>query len=105
MYTALNFTQTGRVTNVVKVTSLSENYIPDGEFFSMFLAPKDDGVSSSGDVLIVEAMLPDSDGQYVDVPVVVGDWSPVFFRALKAGGIDLSDVDVYVAPIKEKTIG
>ena len=74
------------------------------KIFSMFLAPKDDGVSSSGDVLIVEAMLPDSDGQYVDVPVAVGDWSPVFFRGLKAGGIDLSDVDVYVAPIKEITL-
>lgn len=104
MYTELNFTKAGRITNVEKVTSLSENYYPEKEIFSMFLAPKDDGVSSSGDVLIVEAMLPDSDGQYVEVPVVVGDWSPVFFRGLKAGGVDLTDVDVYVAPIKEITI-
>lgn len=104
MYTELNFTKAGRITKVEKVTSLSENYYPEKEIFSMFLAPKDDGVSSSGDVLIVEAMLPDSDGQYVEVPVVVGDWSPVFFRGLKAGGIDLSDVDVYVAPIKEITL-
>ena len=104
MYTELNYTQAGRITNVEKVTSLSENYYPDDEIFSLFLVPKEDGSASSGDVIIVEAMLPDSDGQYVDVPVVVGDWSPVFFRGLKAGAIDFSEVDVYVAPIKEKTI-
>ncbi|MBP5545733.1 MAG: hypothetical protein J6X59_00415 [Bacteroidales bacterium] len=104
MNTALDFIKAGRITNVGKLTSMSADYYPDGVSFSLFLAPKEDGDASTGDIMAVEAMLPESDGQYVEVPVAVGDWSPVVFRALKSGTLDLTDVDVYVAPIKEITL-
>lgn len=101
MYTTLDIVKAGRITNVIEVTSLTENYYPSGVIFSMFLVPKAATEVELGDVMIVEAMLPDTNGEYVDVPVVVGDWSPVLFRAIKASGIDLTKVDVYVSPIKE----
>lgn len=104
MYTALDIIKAGRITKVEKVTSLSENYYPDGVIFSMFLVPKESSNIELGDVIIVEAMLPDTNGAYVDVPMVVGDWSPVLYRAIKAEAIDLDTLDVYVAPIKEVTL-
>ena len=101
MYTALDIVKAGRITNVEKVTILSDPYYPNGVIFSMFLNAKSQSGVESGDVVVVEAMLPDTNGAYVDVPVVVGDWSPVIFRAIKAGAIDTDKLDVYIAPIKE----
>ena len=54
--------------------------------------------------MVVEAMLPHSIAEFVEVPVVVGDWSPVVFLGLKAGTINLGEVDVYVAPMKDLII-
>ena len=102
MYAAKDIITAGRITRVEKVASLSGDYFPT-DSFSMFLVPKG-GSTEMGDVVIVEAILPHSDGAYVDVPVVAGDWSPVVFRALKSGSIDLSDVDLYVAPITKLTL-
>lgn len=103
MYTAKDIITAGRITKVEKVTSLSAHYFP-ADSFSIFLVPRPTSGVELGDVKIVEAMLPRTDSAYVDVPVVVGDWSPVVFRAIKASGIDLTEVDVYVAPIEELTL-
>lgn len=103
METAKDIITAGRITKVEKVTSLSSNYYP-ADSFSMFLVPKAATGVELGDVMVVEALLPRTDNEYVNVPVVVGDWSPVVFRAIKASGIDLTKVDLYVAPIKELTL-
>lgn len=101
MYGQKEYIAAGRVTKVVKLTSLSNDYNPGGNVFSVFLAPKEGSDAGVGDVLAFDAMLPDSNGEFVEVPVVVGDWSPIVFRAIKASAIDLTDFDVYVAPIRE----
>ena len=103
MYTAKDMITAGRITKVEKVTSLSANYYPE-KSFSVFLNAKANSGVENGDVVVVEAMLPDTDGAYVDVPVVLGDWSPVVFRAIKASGINLTKIDVYVAPINGLTL-
>lgn len=100
MYAKTEIIQSSRVTNAIKLVSLSEDYTP-GFLFSLFLSPIANQDIACGDVLAVNAVLAESDGAAVEVPVVVGDWSPVVFRTLKAsGGIDLTKVNAYVAPIK-----
>ncbi len=98
MYEEKAIVASARVTDVKKVTSLSEEYRPEA-IFSVFLAPKDGG-NEAGDVVEFEAELPHTKGEYVDVPVVVGDWSPIVFKAIKASAIDLTKVTLYAAPMK-----
>ena len=101
MYAKKEIIYASRVNNVVKLTSLSADYNP-GFLFSLFLAPVANQGVDAGDVLAVTAVLSESDGAAVEVPVVVGDWSPIVFRSLKSsGGIDLTKVKAYVAPIKD----
>lgn len=88
----------GRVLNVEKLTDLSAGYDPQTPF-NMFLVPASGSTVELGDVIVVSATLPYGGDTAGDVPVVVGDWSPVIFRTLAAGAIDLTEVDVYVAPI------
>ena len=87
------------ITNVVKVEDLTDDFSLDGKHFRMFLAPASGSDVKSGDILPVDAILPYSGGEAVEVPVVVGSWSPVLFKAIEASAIDLNDVDAYVAPI------
>lgn len=87
------------ITNVVKLESLTEDFDLEGKLFRLFLAPALGSDVKSGDILTVDAMLPYSGGEAVEVPVVVGDWSPVLFQGIEASAIDLTDVDAYVAPI------
>ena len=104
MNEAQSIVKAARVTEVGKLSSLSEDYYPNGELFSLFLNPTESSSVSVGDVMVVEAMLPHSIAEFVEVPVVVGDWSPVVFLGLKAGTINLGEVDVYVAPMKDLII-
>ena len=101
MYATLDIIKAGRITKVQQVDSLAEDFYPEGVVFSMFLNPAEGSDVELGSVVIVEAILPDTNGEYVDVPVVVGDWSPVIFRALKASAIDTDKLDVYISPIKD----
>ncbi|MCR5588001.1 MAG: hypothetical protein K6F72_00110 [Bacteroidales bacterium] len=101
MENAKDIITAARVTNVGLLESLNEDYYPNGVLFSLFLAPKSDSSVEIGDIKEITAMLPHSNGEYVEVPVVVGDWSPVVFHALKADNDLLTDVKVYVAPIKD----
>lgn len=91
--------QACRVTEVVNITDLTEDYMPERPF-SMYLAPVEGGTSEVGDVEIVNAILPYGAGQTTRVPVNVGDWSPVVFLALPADSIDLNKYEVFVSPIK-----
>jgi len=88
------------ITSVVQVDDLTEDFSLDGVSFRVFLAPASGSDVKVGDVVAFDAMLPYSGGEFVEVPVTVGSWSPVLFTAIKASEIDLTDVDVYVAPIK-----
>ena len=42
-------------------------------------------------------MLPYPEGQFVDVPVRVGAWQELVFKAIEADGIDLDKVEVWVS--------
>lgn len=99
MFTAL--IRAGRVLEITKLTDLTAAYEPTDPF-SMFLTPTSGSTVGLGDTLLVSGTTPyDAVGAAAhDLPVVVGDWSPIVFRSIAASGIDLSDVDVYVAPIK-----
>jgi hypothetical protein len=88
------------ITNVVQVEDLTEDFSLEGVPFRLFLVPKDGGDVKVGDVVAFDAMLPYSGGEFVEVPVVVGEWNPLFLTAIKASEIDLTDMDAYVAPIK-----
>ena len=88
----------GRVTQVDKVTDLTEGYKP-GVPFSVFLNPKEGSDVELGDVVTLDAELPYS-STAVEVPVVAGDWSPVVFVGLPTGAVDLTKVDVYAGIIK-----
>lgn len=99
MYTAKDIILASRITNVVKLDDLTEDYSTKG-CFSVLLAPKSDAVER-GDIVTFDAILPHSNTEYVEVPVVVGDWSPIVFKSIKANSIDLTEVDVYIAPIKD----
>jgi len=103
MYSTESIIRASRITKISKLASLSENYFPD-ELFSLMLVAKSNSGVENGDVLAFDAMLPDTNNEYVEVPVVVGDWSPIVFRAVKAGAINLSKVDAYVAPIYQFTL-
>ena len=86
----------GRLSNVTQITSLSEDYNP-GKAFSLLLVPKDGGSVEDGDWMKIQAMLPYPKDQFVEVPVRVGVWQEMVFKALKASDIDLTDVDVWVS--------
>lgn len=88
----------GRVLNVGKVTDLTAAYEPDAPF-SMFLVPASGSLVEVGDTYIVNGLTAYGTAAG-EIPVVVGDWSPVVFRGISASGIDLTEVDVYVAPIE-----
>lgn len=103
MFTAL--IRAGRILNVEKVTDLTAAYAPvvtDGVTpapFSIFLVPAVGSTVLPGDVVIVNGKLPYG-AAATDVPVIVGDWSPVVFESISASGVDLDDVDLYAAPIR-----
>lgn len=97
MTTIESIVKTLLVTNVVKLTSLEADYAPCGSF-KIFVNPKSGGDISKGDILTIDAVLYDSKGESVEVPVIAGEWSPVVFRSLDSATLDLTDVDVYVAP-------
>lgn len=101
MEIAKDIMNAARVTNVVKLASLDEDYFPDGASFSLFLNPTETSTTAAGETVVIEAMLAHSDGKYVEVPVIVGDWSPIVCRALQAGSIDLDEFDVYVGLIHD----
>ena len=88
----------GRILQVSQLDDLTAAYEPDLPF-SMFLVPASGSDTEVGDVVIVNAKLPYGSAAG-NVPVVVGDWSPVVFESIAASGIDLTAVDAYVAPIK-----
>lgn len=100
MYTAKDIILASRITNVVKLDSLDTDYTPKG-IFSVLLAPKSGATAEKWDIVTFDAILPHSNTEYVEVPVVIGDWSPIVFKSIKANSIDLTDVDVYIAPIKD----
>lgn len=88
------------ITNVVKIDDLTENFSLEGKHFRLFLAPTSESDVKVGDVVVVDGcLLPYGGGESLKVPVVVGSWSPVLFKAIEASAIDLDDVDAYVAPI------
>ena len=97
MYAAKDIILASRITNVVKLDSLDTDYTPKG-LFSVLLAPKSGATAEKGDIVTFDAVLPHSTA-YVEVPVIVGDWSPIVFNTIKADSIDLTEVDVYIAPI------
>lgn len=90
--------QAARVTDVQKLTSLTSDYHPD-KLFSLMLVPKQNSSVDVGDVVTFNATLPHAGNLPIEVPVVVGDWSPIVFCSIEANGIDLTEVDAYVAPI------
>lgn len=97
MFTAL--IRAGRVLKVEQLSDLTSEYKPTSPdtCFSVFLMPASGSSVELGDVVLVNAKLPYGSAAG-DVPVVVGDWSPVIFESISASGVDLTDVDVYVAP-------
>lgn len=98
MTTIESILKTLLVTNVTNVTSIEEGYNP-GWPFKIFVKPKEGSDISKGDILAVVAGLYDSNDEDVEVPVIVGEWSPIVFRWLKGGYLDLERVDVYIARI------
>lgn len=100
MYGLENIITGARLSNITELTSLSSDYNPEGEMFSLLLLPKDDSSMEDGDWVKIKAMLPYSDGQFVDVPVRVGEWQEMVFKALKAGSIDLTELEVWVSIMK-----
>lgn len=85
------------ITNVVKI---EEGFDFDGKSYRLFLTPaSEESKVKVGDVVIVSGILQYSDGDFVDVPVVVGNWSPVLFKEVKFDE-SLEGLDAYVAPLK-----
>ena len=89
----------GRLTNATEITDLSEDYNPEDKVFSLLLIAKENGGIEDGDWIKVSAMLPYPEGQFVDVPVRVGAWQELVFKAIEADGIDLDKVEVWVSII------
>lgn len=81
---------------MTEITSLVEDYNP-GKAFSLLLVPKEGGSVEDGSWVKIEAKLPYPEDQYVRVPVRVGEWQEMVFKALKAGTIDTSDVEIWVS--------
>lgn len=88
----------GRVLNVGKITDLTAAYSPNAPF-SVFLTPASGSLVEVGDNYIITGCTAYGEAEG-EIPVVVGDWSPVVFRSISASGIDLTEVDCYVAPIE-----
>lgn len=89
------FIQAARATKVAKVTSLSEAYTP-GQPFSVFINPVSD--DDMGKAITITAK-PTRNDSAVEVPVAVGDWSPVMFDSISANGVDLTNNELFVALI------
>lgn len=100
MYGTNEIIKAGRITSVASIDSISEDYRPS-EVFSLFLAPTQGSEVEVGDIMEFDAILPHTNGEYVTVPVVVGDWSPIVFVAIKANALDLEKVNAYTSPMKE----
>lgn len=90
--------QSARATKVEKVADLTNGYT-NNKPFSVFVYPGDNAPKAAGEVMVITAK-PVRNSQAVDVPVAIGDWSPVVFDAIAAGGINTSVYDVYVAEIE-----
>lgn len=90
------FLQSARATKIQKVAA-ADGYTSNKPF-SIFIAPTASSSQEVGDVLIITAK-PVHNEEAVEVPVVVGDWSPVVFDAIAAGGIG-AGLDVYIAEIE-----
>ena len=91
------FLQAARATRVTKVADLTDGY--SGKPFSIFVAPTASSPKETGEVLIISAK-PVRNDDATDVPVSIGDWSPVLFDAIAADGINTSAYDVYIAEIE-----
>lgn len=104
MYATREIIMAGRLTACTKLDSLSEDYYPDGKMFNLQLVPTEDSDIEDGSIVRIDAMLPYSNGEYVEVPVRVGEWSEFIFLGIKAGAVDLGKADVYVSEIKDLTI-
>jgi len=90
--------QSARATKITKVADLTDGYT-SAKPFSIFVCPTDNSPKEAGEVLVINAK-PVDNAAAVDVPVVIGDWSPVVFDAIGTGGINTSSYDVYIAEIK-----
>lgn len=90
--------QSGRATKVEKVASLTTAY-GNNKPFSIFVCPTDNSPKEAGEVLIINAK-PVRNTAATDVPVTIGDWSPVVFDEIAADGINTGVYDVYVAEIE-----
>ena len=81
-----------RILSHGKITDLSQGFrMADGATFSIMLLPKN---GSSVDVELVNCRCV-CDKEASELPVTVGDWTPAKIQEIPAGGIDLSEYDVY----------
>lgn len=87
------------ITDVTQVEDLDVDLNFDGKPFRLFLEPISGGEVNVGDVVRVNGMLPYSI-EMSKIPVAVGSWSPVLFTTIQADGINLTEVNAYVAPLK-----
>lgn len=101
MESAKDIILAARITKVMKLTSLSEDYTTGVNPFSVRVEPKSNSDLELGDTVKTQVMMPDTDGAYVEVPLTLGCWNEYVCLGLKASsGLNLSTMDVYVAPIK-----
>ena len=87
-----------RIVKIEKVEDLTTNYAP-GKPFSIFIAPVVGGAYLPGDVAIVNGTLPETTTA-TDVPVMVGDWSPVVFDSITASSLDLENCELYASELE-----
>lgn len=92
--------QSGRILKVEQLTDLSEGYAPEKPF-SLMLVPASGSDVNVGDVVTVTAKPPMND-EAAEIPVTVGEWSLVVFDNIAVDGVELDDVDCFVAPITLK---
>lgn len=89
---------------VAKLDDLSSAYKDaDGKSFHIYVVPGAGATLDAGETIIINAK-PTRNDSSVDVPVCIGDWSPIVFEEISAStdqtDLDLDNYDVYVSPIE-----
>lgn len=100
----INNPEAFKAMKVDKISDLTDAFKSASDLsFHIYVVPGSGAAKDSGETIIINAK-PAKNLAAVDVPVCIGDWSPIVFESISASAdqteLDLSSYDVYFSEIE-----
>ena len=92
----INTFESVKVLKVGKVESLDTDFAPSStskKAFHIFIRPLEGADNDAGEIICINAK-PAKNDDFVEVPIVLGDWNPVLFEKIAANANTDTDIDL-----------